>query len=157
MFIPRTLAVYAYGTPNQPHRLVKPTHLNHDSRSPSARLCLLANGILHLASCAPVHIITTNSHLGSMPCINTLKSMFKGLSDQKAVAIRKRAHDTDVYEKSGRLITKTLLPLFDSVQHFLHQREMRIGRENTMIIGVAATSIELEVDAAALDILDKQP
>ncbi|KZP12709.1 hypothetical protein FIBSPDRAFT_1049880 [Athelia psychrophila] len=154
MSIPRTLAVYAYGAPNQPHRLVKPTHLNRDSRSPSARLCLLANGILHLASCAPVHIITTNSHLGSMPCI---KSMFKGLSDQKAVAIRQRAHDTDVYEKSGRLTTKTLFLLFDSVQHFLHQREMRIGRENTMIIGVAATSIELEVEAAALDVLDKQP
>ncbi|KZP18290.1 hypothetical protein FIBSPDRAFT_893630 [Athelia psychrophila] len=81
----------------------------------------------------PADIITMNSHLGNTPCIGTPKSMLEGFSDQKAVTIHKWAHH----------------------QHILEEWAMRIGRENMMTIGIAATHIELGVEAT-LDIMDRR-
>jgi hypothetical protein len=53
-------------------------------------------------------------------------------------------------------MTKAILLIFDNVQHFMKQRDFRIGRENSMIIGIAATYVELNVQAAALDVGDKR-
>ncbi|KAJ7431051.1 hypothetical protein B0H11DRAFT_1942223 [Mycena galericulata] len=46
--------------------------------------------------------------------------------------------------------------IFDNVQHFHKQRDFRIGRENSMIIGIAGTFSQFRVDLAALDISDKR-
>ncbi|KAJ7463145.1 hypothetical protein B0H11DRAFT_2241122 [Mycena galericulata] len=40
--------------------------------------------------------------------------------------------------------------------HFHKQRDFRIGRENSMSIGIAGTSFQFRVDLAALDISDKR-
>ncbi|KAJ7674127.1 hypothetical protein B0H17DRAFT_946931, partial [Mycena rosella] len=46
--------------------------------------------------------------------------------------------------------------IFDNVQHFARQRDLRIGRENRMIIGIACTFFEFTVDLLALDVVDKR-
>jgi hypothetical protein len=57
---------------------------------------------------------------------------------------------------NGRLLTKAKAIIFDNVQHFMRQRDIRIGLENRMIIGIACTFFEFTVDLMALDILDKR-
>jgi DNA polymerase III delta prime subunit len=91
-----------------------------------------------------------------MPSINTVKALLKCFSDQKAVVIRTRGRDTSVKRINDRVMTKVILLIFDNVQHFMKQRDLRIGRENSMIIGIVATYVELEVQAAALDVVDKR-
>jgi hypothetical protein len=87
--------------------------------------------------------------------LNTIKKALKGFSDQKAITIRAHGRDTEVYTKNGRETTCAVMLIFDNVQHFLKQRDLRIGRENSMMIGIAATYVELETQAAACDIMDK--
>jgi hypothetical protein len=125
-------------------------------RSGRARLLPITLGILYLASCVPVDIFAINSRLGIMPVINTVKSVLKGFSDQKAVAIRTRGRDTSTKTVNGCVMTRAILLIFDNVQHFMKQRDFRMGRENSMIIRIAATYIELEVKAVALDVQDKR-
>ena len=88
--------------------------------------------------------------------VNTIKCALKGFSDQKAITIRTNGRDTRVYTKDAREMTNAIFLIFDNVQHFLKQRDLRIGRDNSMIIGIAATYIELEIQAAACDIADKR-
>jgi hypothetical protein len=124
-------------------------------RQPKARLLPISHGILYLACCVPADIVSYNSRIGNMPVINTIKKSLKGFSDQKALMIRTCGRDTTMTKQNGRDTTNIILVIFDNVQHFLRQQDLRIGRENSMIIGIAATFIEHEVDAAACDILDK--
>ncbi|KAJ7806195.1 hypothetical protein B0H14DRAFT_2255004, partial [Mycena olivaceomarginata] len=56
----------------------------------------------------------------------------------------------------GRKMTKINVLIFDNVQHFARQRDLRIGRENAMIIGIACTYFTFTVDLLALDHLDKR-
>ncbi|KAJ7508161.1 hypothetical protein B0H11DRAFT_2185164 [Mycena galericulata] len=122
-----------------------------------ARLEPLARGILYLSSRVPVDIIANNSRIGTMPAVNTIKNTLKGFSDQKAIVIRARGRDTTVMKGAdGRLTTQAKAIIFDNVQHFQRQRDLRIGRENTMIIGIAGTFFSFTVDVAALDVLDKR-
>ncbi|KAF8147032.1 hypothetical protein K438DRAFT_1989998 [Mycena galopus ATCC 62051] len=126
-------------------------------KSDHARLFPLCRGILYLSSCVPVDIISINSRLGHMPAVNTIKASLKGFSQQKAVVIRTRGRDITVTtHPDGRLTKKAKVLIFDNVQHFRRQRDLRIGRENSMIIGIAGSFFEIEVDAAALDVLDKR-
>jgi hypothetical protein len=90
-----------------------------------------------------------------MPVVNTIKQALQDFSDQKAAVIQTRGHDTTVYPKNGHETTSTILLIFNNVQHFLKQRDLRIGQENSMMIGIAATYVELEVQAAACDVMDK--
>jgi hypothetical protein len=114
-------------------------------------------GILYLSSRVPVEIIANNSHLGTMPSVSTIKNALKGFSDQKAVIIRTRGRDTSVtIEPNGRKMTKINVLIFDNVQHFARQRDLRIERENAMIIGIACTYFTFTVDLLALDYLDKR-
>jgi len=90
-----------------------------------------------------------------MPVVNTIKDALKGFSDQKAIIIRTHGRDTTVYTDNDRDTTNAILLIFDNVQHFHKQRDLRIGRDNSMVIGIAATYIELQIQAAACDIADK--
>jgi hypothetical protein len=91
-----------------------------------------------------------------MPVVTTIRAALKGFSDQKAIAIRTRARDSSITIINGLKMIKAILLIFDNVQHFLKQRDLRIGRDNSMIIGIAATFVELEVQSSACDVLDKQ-
>jgi len=108
--------------------------------------------VLYLASCVPVDIFAINSRLGIMPVINTVKSVLKGFLDQKSVAICVHRCDTSTKTVNGCVMTPAILLIFDNVQHFMKQWDLCMGRENSMIIGITATYIELEVRTAALDV-----
>jgi hypothetical protein len=91
-----------------------------------------------------------------MPIVNTIIQALKIFSNQKAVVIRTQGCDTTVYLKNGRETTTAILLIFNNVQHFLKQHDLRIKRENSMMIGITATYIELEVQAATCDVMDKR-
>ncbi|KAJ7267142.1 hypothetical protein C8J57DRAFT_1068065 [Mycena rebaudengoi] len=125
-------------------------------KNDEARLIPLARGILYLSSCVPIDIISYNSRIAGMPAVNTIKHALKGFSDQKAIAIRQRGRNVVIVKRNGRNMTKVKVLIFDNVQHFMRERDLRIGRENRMIIGIACTFWEFWVDEAALDVLDKR-
>jgi hypothetical protein len=92
-----------------------------------------------------------------MPAVGTIKRALKKFSDQKAVAIRMRGRNITAWVgPDGRLYTNAIALIFDNVQHFQRQRDLRIGRENRKIIGVACTFFTFKVDLAALDLTDKR-
>ena len=106
----------------------------------------LARGLLYFASSAPVDLFAYSSRIGEMPAYSTISNTLQGLSDQEAA----------VTTSHGRDPTKFGVLQFDNVQNYLRQRDPRIGRENKMNIGIAATYIELEdVDPKAFDLDDK--
>ncbi|KAF9487952.1 hypothetical protein BDN71DRAFT_1542358 [Pleurotus eryngii] len=110
-------------------------------RSTNTRLVPLSRGILYLASTVSLNIIAYNSHLGTMLSVNTLKSGLKALSDSKAILIRALGRDLSTHSdpETGEAFTYVNSILSDNVQHFLRQRNHRIGRENGMVLGIAAT------------------
>ncbi|KAF8152779.1 hypothetical protein K438DRAFT_1477476, partial [Mycena galopus ATCC 62051] len=118
-------------------------------RNHYARLYPLVRGIIYLASHVPVDIIALNSHLGTMPSIDTIKSALKGFSKQKALRIQTMG-------LARNSMVKVTIIIFNNSQHFRRQRERRIGRENMMVIGTSATYIQKLVAATALDPLDKR-
>ncbi|KAJ7136429.1 hypothetical protein C8R43DRAFT_893920 [Mycena crocata] len=126
------------------------------TRNYHARLLPLSRGILYLASHVPVDVIDINCRIGTMPSLETIKSSLRAISDQKALKIRMMGRDTGVVEIDGRKMVKAILVVFDNSQHLRRQRERRIGRENTMVIGISATFIQFFVDPAALDPLDRR-
>ncbi|KAJ7108021.1 hypothetical protein C8R43DRAFT_1140157 [Mycena crocata] len=126
-------------------------------KNDQARLLPLARGILYLSSNVPMEIIAHGSRLALMPSVKTIKAALKKFSQNKAVIIRTRGRDTTITRHAdGRLTKRAKGLIFDNVQHFLRQRDLRIGRENSMIIGIFAFFFEFTVDAAALDPLDKR-
>ncbi|KAF4581448.1 hypothetical protein EYR40_009733 [Pleurotus pulmonarius] len=127
-------------------------------RSTNARLVPLLHGILYLASTVPLDIIAYNSRLGTMPSVNTLKSGLKALSDSKAVLIRALGREITTHsdQETGEAFTYMNSVLFDNVQHFLRQRDHRIGRENGMVLGIAATFFQVRVSPRACDPDERQ-
>jgi hypothetical protein len=91
-----------------------------------------------------------------MPVVNTIKDALKGFLDQKAIIIRTHGCDTTVYTDNDHNMTNAILLIFDNVQHFHKQRDLCIGRDNSMIIGITVTYIELQIQAAPCDIADKR-
>jgi hypothetical protein len=71
----------------------------------------------------------------------------RSLAEQEAIATKARGRDPD---KWGIL-------RLDNVQQYIRQRDMRIGRENKMQIGIAATYFETEAFVrGAADLDDKR-
>ncbi|KAG9217635.1 hypothetical protein CCMSSC00406_0003676 [Pleurotus cornucopiae] len=127
-------------------------------RSSNTRLVPISRGILYLASTVPSDVIAYNSHIGNMPSINTLKVALKVFSDEKAEMIRSLSRDaaTQKDQKTGEEFIYVNHLLFDNVQHYLKQRDQRIGRENSMVIGIAATYIRLKASPLACDPAERQ-
>ncbi|KAJ6506522.1 hypothetical protein C8R45DRAFT_816656 [Mycena sanguinolenta] len=126
------------------------------TRNYYARLLPLSRGILYLASHVPRDIIDINSRVGTMPSIETIKSALRGLSNQKAIKIRKMGRDVGLVEVDGRQMVKANVIIFDNTQHFRRQRERRIGWENLMIIGIGATFFQRLVAPTALNPADRR-
>ncbi|KAF9500116.1 hypothetical protein BDN71DRAFT_1577613 [Pleurotus eryngii] len=127
-------------------------------RSSNARLIPISRGILYLASTVPTDVIAYNSHVGNMPSINTLKVALKVFSDKKADVIRSLGHDSAVQKElaTGEEFVYINHILFDNVQHFLKQRDQWIRRENSMVIGIAATYICLKASPRVCDLGERQ-
>ncbi|KAK6969532.1 hypothetical protein R3P38DRAFT_2587730 [Favolaschia claudopus] len=146
---------FSYADPTTGERLLLDIYIG--SQNSEARLLPLARGILYVSSLVPVDIITFNSRVAGMPALGTIKNALKTFSDLKAVVIRRRGRDISTFRASnGRLMTKAKVYTFDNCQHFWRQGELRIGRENRMVIGIACTFFEIFVDLEALDVLDKR-
>lgn len=82
-----------------------------------------------------------------MQSYSTTYNTLGGLADQEAAATK----------ATGRDLSKWGIIRLDNVQNYLLQRDMRIGREHTMNIGIAATYIEANhFIPSAADIDDKR-
>ncbi|KAH9948898.1 hypothetical protein B0H21DRAFT_689338 [Amylocystis lapponica] len=82
---------------------------------------------------APSDLFQINSRLGAMPAYNTVYSALERLADQEASIVA--AHGRDP-ESTGMI-------WFDNVQNYLLQRDVRVGQENKLNIGIAATYVEI--------------
>lgn len=126
------------------------------SRTSQARLVPLARGVLYLSALVPADIIAYNSRIGTMPAVTTIKSAMRRMSDHKALVIRSLGRDVSVVKRDSRRLVKVKIIIFDNTQHFRRQRDFRMGRENSMIIGVAGTFSHRLVPESALDVLDRR-
>lgn len=82
-----------------------------------------------------------------MPSYSTVYKTLRSLADAEA----------DVTKAHGRDPTKWGIIRLDNVQQYVRQRDMRIGRENKMQIGIAATYFEIEgFIPGAADLDDKR-
>ncbi|KAM6491593.1 hypothetical protein JOM56_012985 [Amanita muscaria] len=117
------------------------------TRNNEARLLPLARGLLYFAFSAPVDLISYGSRIGEMPAYSTIYNALKGLS----------THAAAVTAAHGRDPTTCGFLQIDNTQHYKRQYDLRIGRTNQMVIGIAATYSELAgVEVSALDLEDKR-
>lgn len=117
------------------------------SRTNRANLFPTALGLLNFALSAPYDLFLHNSRLGTMPAYSTICKTLKGLAEHEAEVIKLHGEDP----KSVGIIW------LDNVQNYLLQRDERIGRENTLNIGIAATYVELpNCPPSAMDLEDKR-
>ncbi|KAH9917526.1 hypothetical protein B0H21DRAFT_879595 [Amylocystis lapponica] len=116
-------------------------------RTSHARLLPAARGILYFACGAQQTLFDYNSRVGHTPSWNTTNATLKRLADQ----------DAEVVRAIGRDATRAAILRFDNVQKYAKQREMRLGRETAMKIGIAANVAEaVDYNSAATDIQDKR-
>lgn len=82
-----------------------------------------------------------------MPAYSTTYKALKGLSSHAAAVTLAHARD----------LTKSGFLQIDNVQYYKNQRDIRMGRVNQMIIGIAATYAEMDgIDISAFDLDDKR-
>lgn len=92
------------------------------------------NGILYYSSGASHTILGHTSRMGITTSYNDILSTLRKLSEDEAKKL----------EKIGNDPTCGLDLVFDNVQTYAKQWEMRIGRENVMKVGMAATAVEID-------------
>ncbi|THH26734.1 hypothetical protein EUX98_g7456 [Antrodiella citrinella] len=82
-----------------------------------------------------------------MPTYNTVYRTLEHLADHEAKIVREHGKDPTTH---GDIC-------FDNLQHNIRQRDVRLGRETIVNIGIAATYYEIpDVDLKAFDIEDKR-
>lgn len=117
------------------------------SRTNRANLFPTVLGLSHFALSAPFELFIHGSRLGIMPAYSTICDTLEGLADHEAQVVR--AHGQDA--------TSVGIIWLDNVQNYHLQRDMRLGRENTLNIGIAATYVELpDCAASAMDLEDRR-
>jgi hypothetical protein len=111
-----------------------------------ARLLPLARGLLYFAYSAPADLFAYSSHIGEMPAYSTISRALSGLSSHEAKLTLTQAQDP----------TSVPALQIDNVQNYLGQRDLCIGQENKMNVGVAGIYIEVEdADPAACNLEEK--
>lgn len=78
--------------------------------------------------------MTYGSRISSIPGYATIYDTLKILAKQEIERVSALGHQEGVWLKI----------VMDNVQHYLRQRDLRIGRENRLIMGTAATVVEAE-------------
>ncbi|KAF5328076.1 hypothetical protein D9619_013640 [Psilocybe cf. subviscida] len=102
------------------------------SRSSSAKLMPLAAGLLYLGLGASFDLFRYRSRLGEMPSYSSVLRALRALAKHEAFVTFAHGRDPE-----------TLGFIFlDNVQNYILQRDPGIGRENKLIIGIAATYYE---------------
>ncbi|KAJ7754624.1 hypothetical protein DFH07DRAFT_743698, partial [Mycena maculata] len=101
-------------------------------RSSAANLLPLAVGILYFGSSVPVDIMAYNCRIGTMPSYATIHRNLTALSAQEAA---------DTFAHGSDPNTAGLL-LFDNVQNLARVRDLRMGQENHMNVGMSALWVE---------------
>ncbi|KIJ64811.1 hypothetical protein HYDPIDRAFT_111412 [Hydnomerulius pinastri MD-312] len=116
-------------------------------RSLKSTLVPTLRGLLYFASSVPYDIFGFSSRIAHTPSYSTMFRILQSLSE----------HEAKVTSEAGRDPTKWGILRMDNVQNYLLQRDPRIGRENTMNIGIAATYFEADdVNPKAYDLADKR-
>ncbi|EJD41428.1 hypothetical protein AURDEDRAFT_68835 [Auricularia subglabra TFB-10046 SS5] len=116
------------------------------SRNQGANLLQLARGIALFATRAEASIYRVGSRFGNNPVYNTVSHALETMAASGQQWLRDMAASE----------VDWLMLVVDNVQHYLRQREIRFGRENTMIKGITGTGIGLSgasADAWDLDSL----
>jgi hypothetical protein len=117
------------------------------ARNQQARLLQIAKGILFFALSAPADLFAYESRIGNIPSYSSIYNALRSLAFQEANTTR----------EIGRDPSKWGILRLDNVQQYIRQRDLRIGRENTMNIGIAATYFEtVGYPPMAPDIDDKR-
>ncbi|KAI0348908.1 hypothetical protein OH77DRAFT_1440721, partial [Trametes cingulata] len=117
------------------------------SRSSCANLLPTTYGLMYFALSAPFDLFHIGSRIGLMPAYTTIYRDLERLG----------AHAAESVQALGRDAARCGVIWLDNVQNYLRQRDMRIGRENVLISGVAGTYVEAwECDPKALDLDDKR-
>ncbi|KAJ7083421.1 hypothetical protein C8R44DRAFT_722063 [Mycena epipterygia] len=101
-------------------------------RSSHANLLPLARGILYFGCSVPADIMAYNCRIGTIPAYSTVYRHMEGLSSDEAVVTFKHGSDP---AKAGVF-------LFDNVQNLARVRDLRIGRENHMNVGMSGLWVE---------------
>lgn len=116
-------------------------------RTDQANLLPLMRGILYFGSSAPVELMNYNSRIGNMPAPATIRRALVSLSEAEAQATA--AHGRDP-ETAGFL-------LVDNCQNYHRQRDLRIGRENVMNVGMSGLYMEApDIDPNVFNLADKR-
>ncbi|KAJ7842924.1 hypothetical protein B0H13DRAFT_2364986 [Mycena leptocephala] len=116
-------------------------------RTDQANLLPLARGILYFGSSAPIELMNYDSRIGNMPSYSTVRHALLGLSAQEALDTA--AHGKDPM-KAGSL-------LIDNCQNQDKQRDLRIGRESVMNVGMSGLYMEApDIDVDLFDLGDKR-
>ncbi|KIK31841.1 hypothetical protein CY34DRAFT_102669, partial [Suillus luteus UH-Slu-Lm8-n1] len=114
--------------------------------STHAQALPMARGIHEFALSIPYDLFVYNSRIGTSLSYSAIYRALQKLSVREAEETR----------LLGQHLTKRGVLVIDNVQNYLRQRDSRIGRSNTMNIGLAGTYIELEdIDVLAFDMSAK--
>ncbi|KAJ7609777.1 hypothetical protein DFH06DRAFT_1346255 [Mycena polygramma] len=101
-------------------------------RTKNANLLPLARGILYFGCSVPVDIMAYNSRIGTMPAYSTTHHHLEGLSSEEALVTFNHGSDP----------SKLGIMLFDNIQNMARVRDLRIGRENHMNVGMSCLYVE---------------
>ncbi|KAJ7805931.1 hypothetical protein B0H14DRAFT_2526395 [Mycena olivaceomarginata] len=117
-------------------------------RSYRANLLPITRGILYFGTSVPVEIMAYNCRIGTMPSYSTIYRTLDGLSTDEAA----------ITSNHGRDPTKAGFLLFNNVQNLARVRDLRIGRENHMNVGMSGLWVEAgrAVDVGVFDLNDKR-
>ena len=99
----------------------------------NAKRLQVFNGILYYNSGASQTVLDHASRVGITPSYNNIHQILEELSKDEAKKV----------QAIGREAKCGLDLVFDNVQTYAKQWEKRIGREDTMKVGMAATAVEL--------------
>ncbi|KAJ7685854.1 hypothetical protein B0H17DRAFT_941123 [Mycena rosella] len=116
-------------------------------RTDQANLLPLTRGILYFGSSAPIELMNYNARIRNMPSYSAVRRALVGLSAQEAANT----------EAHGKDPTTAGFMLIDNCQNQHKQRDLRIGRENVMNVGMSGLYMEApDIDVAVFDLTDKR-
>jgi len=102
------------------------------ARNNQANILGLMKGLFDFAFGVPHDVFTYNCHVANTVSYQAVRRCLEGLSSQEAKLVMEK----------GRTVNGVVV--MDNVQNYLIQRDARIGRINTMNVGIVATFIKLE-------------
>lgn len=97
-----------------------------------AKLEPFTEGLLNFACGTERNLFDYHSRLAATPNYSSIYQSIKKLGEREAIKIKNIGKDP----------TRSMLLRIDNVQSYAKQYDMRMGRENAMKVGIAATAVE---------------